>query len=49
MLSSAALTIFAGWGVRECGMEDGKYHKNFNRIIGQILQFPVWMFVSIVF
>lgn len=41
----AVLAIFGGWGVRQCGMEDGKYHKNANRYVGQILLFPVWMLI----
>lgn len=45
----AVLSIFGGWGIRECGMIDEKYHKNANRLIGQLLQFPVWMMVIIIF
>ena len=48
-LVPAVLTIHGGWGVRECGMYDGKYDKNFNREIGQLLQFPVWMMLTAVF
>lgn len=45
----ASLAIFGGWGVRQCGMIDEKYHKNGNRYVGQLLQFPVWIFVIIIF
>lgn len=45
----ALLSIFGGWGIRESGMIDGKYHKNANRYVGQILQFPAWFFVSLMF
>ena len=29
--SFSSLAIFAGWGIRQCGMISGKYHRNFNR------------------
>ena len=31
--SFSSLAIFAGWGIRQCGMISGKYHRNFNRYI----------------
>lgn len=43
------LALHAGWGVRECGMYDGKYHKNANRQVGQFLQFPVWIMATLMF
>ncbi|MBR5133255.1 MAG: hypothetical protein IKV29_04035 [Alistipes sp.] len=47
-LVPGVLTIFGGWGIRECGMERGVRHKNFNRYIGQFLLFPVWiMFICL--
>ena len=48
-LVPAILSVHAGWGVRECGMYYGKYHKNTNRRVGQILQFPVWMMITLMF
>ena len=45
----AVLSVHAGWGVRECGMYDEKYHKNANREVGQLLQFPVWMMITLMF
>ena len=48
-LVPAVLSVHAGWGVRECGMYYGKYHKNTNRRVGQILQFPVWMMITLMF
>ncbi|MBR5477572.1 MAG: SH3 domain-containing protein [Bacteroidaceae bacterium] len=48
-LVPAILSVHAGWGVRECGMYSGKYHKNANRDVGQLLQFPVWMMITLMF
>ena len=45
----AILSVHAGWGVRQCGMYYGKYHKNANRKVGQLLQFPVWMMITLMF
>lgn len=42
-LIPAVLAVHAGWGIRECGMHDGKYLKNNNYYVGQFLQFPVWL------
>lgn len=42
-LVPGVLMIFAGWGVRQCGMICGLFNKNFNQYMGQILLFPVWM------
>lgn len=47
-LVPGVLTIFGGWGIRECGMERCKYHKNLNRYVGQLLLLPVWiMFICL--
>lgn len=48
-LVPAILAVHAGWGVRECGMYYGKYHKNANRRVGQLLQFPVWIMITLMF
>ena len=42
--SFSSLAIFAGWGIRQCGMISGKYHRNFNRYMGQLLLLPAWLF-----
>ena len=44
VLSFSSLAIFAGWGIRQCGMISGKYHRNFNRYMGQLLLLPAWLF-----
>lgn len=43
VLSFSSLAIFAGWGIRQCGMISGKYHRNFNRYMGQLLLLPAWL------
>lgn len=45
LLAAAAmiLAIRGGIGIRQCGMTEGKYHKNANRQIGEFLLFPIWM------
>ena len=43
------LSAHAGWGIRECGMYYGERHKNMNRYVGQLLQFPVWMMIMLAF
>lgn len=45
----AIITIHGGWGIRQCGMEYGKYHKNFNRHVGQFLLFPVCIIITFTF
>ena len=41
----AIVTINGGWGVRQCGMIDEKYPDNAHYVIGQIMQFPVWLWL----
>lgn len=48
-LVPGALMIFAGWGIRQCGMICGLFKKNFNYNMGQILLFPVWIFLVYMF
>ncbi len=43
------ITVHAGWGIRQCGMIKGKYNKNINQYIGQILLFPVSIMLMYVF
>lgn len=48
-LVPGALMIFAGWGIRQCGMICGLFKKNFNYYMGQFLLFPVWIFLVYMF
>lgn len=48
-LVPCVLMIFGGWGIRQCGMSYGMFHKNFNRHVGQMLMFPVWLFLIYLF
>ena len=44
-MTPAIITINGGWGVRQCGMIDGKNFDGINYVIGQIMQFPVWFWL----
>jgi hypothetical protein len=48
-LVPAILTAHAGWGIRECGMYDGERYKNGNYYAGQLLQFPIWIMITLTF
>lgn len=43
------ITICGGWGVRQCGMDQGMYHKNVNRIIGEFFLFFTYLCLITVF
>lgn len=45
----AIIIIHGGWGIRQCGMYNGKQYKNANRYIGQFLLFPIWIMLTIIF
>lgn len=45
----AYIAINCAWGVRQCGMIDGKETKNANFEIGSVLGFPVWVMMTVNF
>ncbi len=44
-----AIIIYGGWGIRQCGMYHGMYHKNENRQYGEFLIFLTYMFLTLIF